>query len=327
MTIRRKLFVLCVLIAGSTCLFAKEKKATLRIGFFPNLTHAQGVIGAYTDKQADLESWFGSRLGDEVELQWYCFNAGPSAMEALFAGSIDITYVGPNPSLNAYMRSEGEEIRILSGSCRGGAALLVHPESGIEIPEDFKGKKIATPQLGNTQDIACRYWLMEHGLRISQIGGDAFVIPTKNPDQLNLFEQKKLDAVYTVEPWVSVLEVKGGAKCFYEESDSLVTVLACGSKALEERKALVESFLQAHKELTQWIIEHPEEAKELVSAGIAAEVHRPLDPEIVENAWKRLHFGTEVSVEDYEQIADAAEKAGFLKKHISLDRLIAPIME
>jgi len=132
-------------------------KTVLRVGYFPNITHAQGVIGKTLTAQQ--KGWFEERLGPDIEIQWYAFNAGPSAMEAIFAGSIDLTYVGPNPSLNAYIRSKGEEIRVIAGAARGGAALLVRPGSGIEKPIDFKGKKLATPQLGNTQDVAARVWL------------------------------------------------------------------------------------------------------------------------------------------------------------------------
>src|SRR6185369_15064605 len=139
----------------------RAEKITLRVGYFPNITHAQGIIGSHSTREK--HGWFEERLGPDVTVQWFPFNAGPSAMEAIFAGSIDMTYVGPNPALNAYIRSKGEEIRIVSGSARGGAALLVRPAAGIEKPADFKGKKVATPQLGNTQDVAARAWLKAQG--------------------------------------------------------------------------------------------------------------------------------------------------------------------
>ena len=119
-------------------------KTTLRVGYFPNITHAQAIVAKALS--AEGKGWFEERLGPDVEVQWFAYNAGPSAMEAIFAGSIDLTYVGPNPALNAYIRSRGQEIRVVSGSARGGAALLVRPGAGIEKPADFKGKKVATPQ-------------------------------------------------------------------------------------------------------------------------------------------------------------------------------------
>ena len=132
------------------------------------------------------------RLGPDVEIQWFVYNAGPSAMEAIFANSIDLTYVGPNPALNAYVKSQGEEIRVIAGAAIGGAALVVHGEGGLQNPRDFKGKRIATPQLGNTQDVAARAWVKRNGFRITQLGGDVLVLPTANPDQLSLFQQKQV---------------------------------------------------------------------------------------------------------------------------------------
>ena len=152
-----------------------EQKTTIRFGHFPNITHAQGVIAHALSRQG--KGWFEERLGPNVEIQWFTYNAGPSAMEAIFAKSLDLTYVGPNPAINAYLKSNGEEIRIISGAATAGAALVVKPDSPIKTPPDFRGKKIATPQFGNTQDIACRAWLKEHGFKVTQTGGDVTGYP------------------------------------------------------------------------------------------------------------------------------------------------------
>ncbi|HWB61715.1 MAG TPA: ABC transporter substrate-binding protein, partial [Chthoniobacteraceae bacterium] len=183
-------------------------KTVIRIGHFPNITHLQGLIAHALTRQG--KGWFEQRLGPDVEIQWLVYNAGPSAMEGIFTKAVDLTYVGPGPALNAYARSKGEDIRIIAGAANGGAALVVQPDENLKAPADFKGKKIATPQLGNTQDISCRAWLIGGGLKITASGGDAQVIPTENPDQLALFQQKQLDAVWTVEPWVSRLEMEAG---------------------------------------------------------------------------------------------------------------------
>src|SRR5712692_46662 len=159
-----------------------EEKVTIRFGHFPNITHAQGVIAHALSRQG--KGWFEQRLGPNIEIQWYTYNAGPSAMEAIFAGSLDLTYVGQGPALNAHFKSEGQEIRVISGAASGGAALVVKSDSSIKTPADFRGKKIATPQLGNTQDISCRAWLKAQGFRITQTGGDVIVLPIANPDQL-----------------------------------------------------------------------------------------------------------------------------------------------
>src|SRR4026207_1604037 len=199
---------LVLLLTSVICLFAQigmsQDKIVTRVARLPTLTHAQGVIAPALSRQG--KGWFEKYLGPNVEIQWFTYNAGPSAMEAIFAGSLDVTYVGPGPALNAYFKSNGEEIRVISGAANGGAALLVKTDSPIKAPADFRGKKIATPQLGNTQDISCRAWLKANGFNVTQTGGDVTVIPTANPDQLGLLQSGGVDAVWTVEPWVTRLE-------------------------------------------------------------------------------------------------------------------------
>ena len=148
----------------------------IRVGHFPNITHAQAVIAHALSRQG--KGWFEERLGPDTKIEWFVYNAGPSAMEAIFAKSIDLTYVGSGPALNAYTRSNGAEIRLIAGAANGGSGLIVQPNQNLKSPADFRGKKIATPQLGNTQDISCRAWLTSGGLKITQLGGDAQVIPT-----------------------------------------------------------------------------------------------------------------------------------------------------
>src|ERR1700731_4904814 len=245
------------------------EKTVVRVGHFPNITHAQGLVAHNLSRQG--KGWFEARLGPDIEIQWFTYNAGPSAMEAIFAQSNELTYVGPGPALNGYAKSLGEEIRIIAGAANGGGALVVQPDGNLKAPADFKGKKIATPQLGNTQDISCRAWLTSGGLKITQLGGDAQVLPTQNPDQLSLFQQKKIDAVWTVEPWVSRLENEAGGKVLVEEPDTATTVLVSSVKFLNEKRELANKFWQAHRELTDWILKNPEEEQKIVKAELRAE--------------------------------------------------------
>src|SRR4029077_3115472 len=201
------MLALTVLILTTECLAAKT---TIRVGHLPNATDAQGLVAYVSWRQG--KGWFEKRLCPDVTIQWFVYNAGPSAMEAILAKSIDLAYVGPNPAINAYAKSRGEEARIIAGAGNGGSALVVQGDSTLKIPVDFRGKRIASPQLGNTQDVAARSWLVSEGLRITQMGGDAQVVPTANPDQLLLFKQKQLDGVWTVEPWGSLLETEAGGR-------------------------------------------------------------------------------------------------------------------
>src|SRR5436305_7800265 len=157
-------------ICGFAQLVSAQDKVVIRFGHFPNITHAQGVIAHALSRQGKW--WFEQRLGPDIEIQWFTYNAGPSAMEAMFAGSLDLTYVGQGPALNAHFKSKGEEIRILAGAANAGAALVIKPEAPIKTGAEFRGKRIATPQLGNTQDISCRAWLKAQGFKGTQTGGD-----------------------------------------------------------------------------------------------------------------------------------------------------------
>jgi NitT/TauT family transport system substrate-binding protein len=308
--------ILLVLSAGSVA----AAEDTIRVGHFPNITHVQGLVAHHLSRTG--HGWFEERLGKDVKIEWYVYNAGPSAMEALLAGSIDLTYVGPNPALNAYTKSSGEEVRIIAGAAAGGAALVVQPDSGLKQPSDFRGKTIATPQLGNTQDIACRAWLANGGLRVTQTGGDVFIIPTPNPDQILLFQQKKLDAVWTVEPWVSRLERDAGGKVVLEQTNESITVLVSSVKFVKSKRGLATKFAQAHRELTGWILAHPEEAKRMVEQELAMETQAKVSSDLIAQAWKRITLRHEVSVEEFQLFVNNAQRAGFIRSMPDLSRII-----
>ena len=303
------------------CTALASAKTALRIGYCPNVTHAQASVARAL--AAEGKGWFEERLGPDVELQWFVYNAGPSAMEAIFAKSIDLTYVGPSPALNAFVRSRGDEIRIVSGAVRGGAALLVRPGSGIEKPADFKGRKLATPQLGNTQDIAARSWLRAQGFKVTQLGGEVFVLPTANPDQLSLFQQGQIDAVWTVEPWVSRIELEAGGKIFLEQKDVVTTLLVARAKALSEKSELIKKFVKAHAELTEWIRSHPEEAQKLVQKGLSSEVKREIKLSLIESSWKRLTFSTDINLNSIEPLVADARALGFVRGEVDLSRIFS----
>src|SRR5437764_13520251 len=291
----------------------------IRVGHFPNITHAQGVIAHALSRQR--KGWFEQRLGADTKIEWFVYNAGPSAMEAIFAKSIDLSYVGSGPALNAYTKSKGEEIRLLAGAANGGAGLVVQPEQNLNSPADFRGKKIATPQLGNTQDISCRAWLSEGGLKITQLGGDAQVLPTQNPDQLGLFRAKRVDAVWTVEPWLSRLEQEASGKVIVEEKDAATTILVSRVKFLNEHRDLVKKFAQAHAELTDWNVKNPDEAQRLIKAELLEETKNDMAPQVVAAAWKRIIFTSETPRASVEKFVQNSVKAGFIKSAPDLSKL------
>ena len=320
-------FLLLMFIVVGVVGRARAEKIVLRVGHFPNVTHAQAVIAHGLSR--DGKGWFEQRLGPDVEVQWFVFNAGPSAMEAIFAKSIDITYVGPNPAINAHLKSRGEEIRIVAGACSGGAALVVQPDGRIKTDSDFKGKKIGTPQFGNTQDVAARAWLQSLGLRVTMTGGDALVLPTANPDQLALFKKGDLDAVWTVEPWVTRLMLESKGRVYLEESALwpetkgryVTTHLVSSARLLREQPALLKKWIAAHVELTQWINAHADEAKQILNAEIKAETTKALPAATLDGAWQRLELTHDPVRASLLKSAADAHRVGFLREKPDLSRI------
>lgn len=311
-----RLLLLVALYSMAGIAFAQT---TLRVGHFPNITHAQALVAHNLTRQG--KGWFEEKLGAGTKIEWFVYNAGPSAMEAIFAKSIDLTYVGPGPALNAYTKSNGAEIRIIAGSANGGAALVVQPDGNLKAPADFKGKKIATPQLGNTQDISCRSWLVAGGLKITQLGGDAQVLPTQNPDQLNLFKQKQVDAVWTVEPWVSRLERESGGKVLVDEKDAATTVLVASANFLASQRELAKKFAEAHAALTDWMTKNPEEAQKLIKAELLAETRSDMAADLIAQSWNRIIFTAEVPRPSIESFMQNSLKTGFIKTAPDLTKL------
>jgi NitT/TauT family transport system substrate-binding protein len=286
-------------------------ETTLRVGHFPNITHVQGLVAHALSCQG--KGFLESRLGSNVKIEWFVYNAGPSAMEAIFAKSIDLTYVGPNPAINAYSKARGEGVRIIAGAAEGGSALVVQGDSALKTAADFRGKIVATPQLGNTQDVVARAWLKSGGLKITQTGGDATVLPTANPDQLLLFKQRQLDAVWTVEPWVSRLELDAGGKVLVDDRSAITTVLVASAEFMKAQPELARKFAAAHRELTVWIIGNPDEAQKLAREELLAETRAEFPEALLEKCWGRITLTPDIDIHVLKQSVSDAQAAGFLR--------------
>ena len=307
-----------LLVAG--CNQEDPNSKVIRMGGFPNVTHVQALVARNMSRHG--EGWF-ERYLPGYSIEWYTYNAGPTAMEALFGRTADLTYVGPSPALNAYAVSAGREVRILAGAVNGGAALMVAPGSSIKTPADFKGRSIATPQLGNTQDVSCRAWLARNGLTCTLEGaGDCRVAPTPNSMQLQLMKQGDIDACWTVEPWVSRLESMAGARILVQEPDVVTTVLVGRVGWLKHHPQEAATLIRAHQELTQWIIDHPEEAQARVVEELTLLTQAPMEPELVRSAWKRLKLTTDIDLPGLKQFVQDAQEAGLLDRVPPLDGMI-----
>ncbi len=290
------------------------------MGSFPNVTHVQALVARNMSRTG--EGWF-ERYLPGYSIEWYTYNAGPTAMEAIFGRTVDLTYVGPSPALNAYAVSAGRDVRLLAGAVNGGAALMVAPDSGICQAADFKGRSIATPQLGNTQDVSCRAWLTKNGLSCTLEGaGDCRVAPTPNSMQLQLMKQGNIDACWTVEPWVSRLEMMAGAKVLFQEPAVVTTVLAGRVAWLRAHPQEAAIIRRAHSELTQWIKEHPEEAQARVTDELTQLTQAAMDAELVRRAWQRLNLTDEIDLAGLEQFVKDAQMSGLLDRVPPLDEMI-----
>ena len=265
---------------------------------------------------------FEKAMGPNVKIEWKSFNAGPSAIEALFAGAIDMTYIGPNPTISGYVRSSGEALHVVAGASSGGAALVVRNGSGINTPGDFHGKKIASPQLGNTQDVALRAWLKANGLKTADKGGDVQVIPLANPDQLTLFVKNDLDAAWAPEPWATRLIREGNGRLFLDErtlwpnGQFVCANLIVSSKFLKEHPEVVKSWLRAHVELTDWINGHLPEAKKLLNQQIQKETGKALPGALLDEAFGRLQVTYDPLRSSLLMSAKSAFDAGFLGRQM-----------
>ncbi len=265
---------------------ATPSPVEVRVAYFPNITHSQALIGL-------ARGDFATALGAGYTLVPTQFNAGPSVIEALFAGQIDLAYIGPNPAINGFVRSQGEALRVIAGATSGGAGLVARAGSRLAASQ-FKGAKIATPQLGNTQDIALRAYLIEHGLKSAEKGGTVEVLPVENPQILDLMRLGQIDGAWVPEPWTSRLIVEGGGVLLIDERELWpggqfsTAVVIVSTPFLEAHPEAVRAWLSAHVAITLWEREHPSEATAIVNREIERLTGKALPPEVLSQAWSRL---------------------------------------
>lgn len=306
--------VIVPVVIGGVGRAAAEPPATgepaasvLRLGYFANVTHAPALVGLETGLLADA-------LGDTV-LAPQAFAAGPAAVEALSAGAIDAAYLGPNPAVNSFVQSGGASLRIVAGAAGGGAALVVR--DGIDESGDLAGAVLASPQLGNTQDVALRSWLADHDLTTSATGsGDVDIVPTDNARTLQLFQAGGLDGAWLPEPWVSRLVLEAGAEVLVDEGELWpggeypTTVLVVRADYLAEHPDTVRALVTGHAASVAWIEEHPADLADVVNARLTADAGAPLPGPVIDRALEHVVATTDPFASTFPALQQAAVDTG-----------------
>jgi NitT/TauT family transport system substrate-binding protein len=298
-----------------------SRTRTLRIGYFPNLNHAQAVIGLQQD--GDFQKTLNANSSDTnkgVRIESYVFNAGPSAIEALFGGQIDVAYVGPNPAINGYLASSGQGLKIISGAASGGASFVVRNDSGINSVNDLGGKKFASPQLGNTQDVALRKYLVDNGYNTADNGGNVTIVPVTPADILTLMLKKDIDGAWVPEPWATRLVKEANGRIFVDERElwppdgKFVTAnIIARTDYLNENPDIIERLLQAHVNKTIWINENKEQQAITAFNGALKKITgKTIPDDEIRDALTRLEFTYDPIKESLLKMADNAYELGYL---------------
>lgn len=288
------------------------EKTDVRIAYFPNITHTQALV---MKNQGTLEE----KWKDTCNVTWTSFNAGPAEIEAIFAGEIDLGYIGPVPAINANVKSDGD-VKIISNATNAGAVLLVRKDSGIASVKDLSGKKVAVPQLGNTQHLCLLSLLSDNGLKTVDQGGDVTISASSNADILNLIDNGSVDAAVVPEPWGTTIEKNGNAEILldYDElflnGDYPTAVVIANGDFMEQHPDYVKEFLEAHKDATLFINDNPKDAQTIVNSEIESVTGKSIAEDVLESAFSRMTADTAVNTEAIMTFANISKDEGFTSK-------------
>lgn len=293
----------------------------VRLGYFANVTHAPAVLGVG-------RGTFQQALGSQIALDAKVFNAGPEAMEALLAGEIDVSYVGPGPAVNTFLKSNGRALKIIAGACSGGAALIAREGTNVTSVRDLEGKRVAVPQIGGTQDISLRHFLALQGLRGAEKGGTVQILPVKNADMLTLFLRGELDAAWVPEPWASRLIADAHATLVLDERDLwpdhkvTTTVVVARRAYLEQHPQEVQKLLAAHLQTLSWMQTHPDEAQADTNKELKRLTGKALAPAVLREAWHRCDFTADPNPTSIAAFMQAQFEAGYLPRTVDVAQLL-----
>ena len=307
--------IILLSVLGASLSFTDESNENkIRIAYFPNIGHAIPIIGME-------KGFFETDVGELVQIETRVFDSGPQAIESLFANSIDMAYVGPGPAINGYLNSENHNIKILAGAASGGASFIVHPESEINSASDFAGKKIAAPQIGNTQDVSLRHYLSEHGLKSADKGGSVIVYNIPNPDIYTLFVKGDLDGAWVAEPWATILETElDGKRLFYEEElwpnqEFASVLLIANIDFVEKNPILITNLLNSHHKTATWINQNPVETRDVFNIFLDSHLGQSLSNDVVDIALSNLVITADPLSDSVYSFAEKANALGYLGRN------------
>jgi NitT/TauT family transport system substrate-binding protein len=304
---------------------SEANNETLRVAFFPNIGHAIPVVGMERDT-------FEDNLGNATTIETKLFDSGPQVIESLYANSIDIAYVGPGPAINGFLKSENRDVVILSGAASGGASFIVHPDSEIISVEDFAGKRIAAPQIGNSQDVSLRNYLSENGLKSYEKGGSVIVLNIPNPDIYTLFTKGEIDGAWVPEPWATILvQELGGQRLFFEEElwpqEKFASVLLIGRQEyVQNNPEIISNWLESHEQTVNWINQNPQETRIIFNDFMQNHMGQSLSDSVIDEALGNLEITTDPVDESIYTFAARADSLGYLGRDgYSLDGIFFDI--
>ena len=292
----------------------KSHENNLRIAYFPNVGHVIPIVGI--EKEFFLEN-----INPDTKIESRIFDSGPQVIEFLFANSVDVAYVGPGPAINGFLNSENKNIQILSGAASGGASFIVHPNSEINSASDFKGKKIAAPQIGNTQDVSLRHYLSENNLKPAEKGGSVIVYNISNPDIYTLFVKGEIDGAWVAEPWATILETElGGNRLFFEEDlwpnkQFASVLLIVNSNYAEKNPEIISNFLLSHHKTVNWINENPLETRDIFNTFLKSHLGQSLSDEVVDLSLSNLEITSDPVSDSVYSFAEKADALGYLGRN------------
>ncbi|MCS6774340.1 MAG: ABC transporter substrate-binding protein [Thermoflexales bacterium] len=290
----------------------EPEQQPIRIGYFPTVLHAAALV-------AIEQGMFTASLPPTATLELRTFNAGPAAIEALFAGELDLAYVGPSPALNGFQRSKGRALRVIAGAASGGAQFIVRPEADVRTPADLLERRLATPQLGNTQDVALRHYLRQHGLNPNPFTGNVSIFPAQSGELFWMFRRGEVDGAWVPEPLASRLVIEAGGVVFVDERDLwhggrfATALLIARADLLRQRPDFVRAVLRAHLDAVTFIQRYPQQAKALVNQGIQRAAGKPLRAEVLDRAFSMFEPTYDPLADTIAAQAERAAELGLLR--------------